>query len=496
MDKSVARLWWKLGLFGDKTAIVSAEGKWTYAWLGNESARVNEALQGEFGFEPGQVVGILCTPGIHFVKALMGIWKAGGIALPLHTEHPTAQLSYFIKDSGATHLLFDLPSYEQAHALAAHAKLRLIRVDDKLPEYPQHKQAIPLEEEAAALMLYTSGTTSQPKGAVLSIRALHAQMQAMSQAWEWDPYDYVLNNLPLHHTHGLINILCTSLWNGATCELMPFSAALVWNRFLDQEVSVYMAVPTIYHKLLSYWEEAEEDDRAMMSQACEQMRLMVSGSAALPSALFEKWYAISGHRLLERYGMTEIGMALSNPYGGERREGLVGLPMPGVELRLMTEQGEVKEDYQPGIIEVKSPQLFTCYHGKPEATAKSFSADAWFITGDVAQKEKGYFRILGRESMDIIKCGGYKISALEIEAALLEQEEIDACAVIGLPDAVYGERIVAFLVLNGSIEIEKVQSHLEKQLPAYKIPREWKVLEALPRNAMGKVTKNELKRGI
>jgi malonyl-CoA/methylmalonyl-CoA synthetase len=318
-------------------------------------------------------------------------------------------------------------------------------------------------------------------------------MKSMSEAWHWEPHDHVLHVLPLHHTHGLINVLCTALWNGAHCEMMPFHAGKVWERFTQGDPRVFMAVPTIYHKLLEYWEAQTQEwqDRAMAG--VEKMRLMVSGSAALPEALFKKWYAITGHPLLERYGMTEIGMAISNPYEGERRPGTVGRPMPGVQVRLATPEGLVQTEGEAGQIEIQSDQLFSFYHGQPEATQKSFSEDGWFMTGDVAVLEKGYYRILGRSSVHIIKSGGYKISALEIEAVLLEHPGIKECAVFALPDEEWGERVAAAIVAGADgLDEALLHAFLQGKLPNYKIPSRWFFTQSLPRNAMGKVTKKAL----
>ena len=486
-------LWFRLNHWEDRKAISGPSGALTYGQVYRESVRVNEALQGEFGFEPGQKVALLCSADRGFVKAMLGVWMAGGVVVPLHTAHPEEQWNYFLHDSGASHLLYDVQRMDQAHRLAAKHKLRLIRMDDKLPSYPNQRIPRALHPESEALILYTSGTTSQPKGAVLSIRALHAQMEAMSKAWQWAFHDYVLHVLPLHHTHGLINVLCTALWNGAHCEMMPFDAALVWKRFSEGNLKVFMAVPTMYHKLVEYWEAQSGawQDHAMAG--VEKMRLMVSGSAALPEALFKKWYAITGHALLERYGMTEIGMALSNPYAGERRPGTVGTPMPEVAIRLRKDEQLLTKEGEQGGIEVKSPQLFSYYQGKPEETKNSFTTDGWFITGDVGVLERGYYRILGRSSIDIIKSGGYKISALEIEAALLDHPEVKECAVFALPDEIWGETIAVVAVLKDlKIGKEQLKSFLQAKLPGYKIPTRWYFRDELPRNAMGKVTKASL----
>ena len=218
---------------------------------------------------------------------------------------------------------------------------------------------------------------------------------------------------------------------------------------------------------------------------------MVSGSAALPASVHEQWSALTGQELLERYGMTEIGMAISNQYRGERRPGAVGAPLPGVEIRLKAEQGPVitVED-EPGEIQVRGPGVFQSYWNRPEATAETFE-DGWFRSGDMAVRERRYYRIMGRLSVDIIKSGGYKLSALEIEAALLDHPHIAECAVIGLPDDTWGEAVSAACVLNdgASLDLASLRDWCKGRLSVYKIPQRLEVVAELPRNAMGKVTK-------
>ena len=225
---------------------------------------------------------------------------------------------------------------------------------------------------------------------------------------------------------------------------------------------------------------------------------MVCGSAALPVTVMEKWEAISGHRLLERYGMTELGMAISNPYRGQRRAGYVGMPLPSVQVRLMDDQGNEVGPDMPGEIQVRGPNVFKEYWGKPEATRESFTADGWFRTGDVAVVEKGYYRIMGRSSVDIIKSGGYKISALEIEEVLRTHEWVDDCAVVGVDDEEWGERIVAAVIPTAigkeSFDASILNQWLVQRMAGYKKPRKYLVVDELPRNAMGKVVKNDVKR--
>jgi malonyl-CoA/methylmalonyl-CoA synthetase len=269
-----------------------------------------------------------------------------------------------------------------------------------------------------------------------------------------------------------------------------FEPETVWNRIGNGDLTLFMAVPTIYVKLIAAWEAASEQRQQTMSAGCAKMRLMVSGSAALPVQVLEKWKRISGHFLLERYGMTEIGMALSNPLHGERHSGYVGRPLPQVEVRLVDDSKDLVPLGRPGEIQVKSPGVFLEYWQNREATVKAFH-DGWFCTGDLAVVENGNYRIWGRMSVDIVKTGGYKVSALEIEEVLRTHPDIQECAVVGVDDLEWGERVCAALVLRSKqpLTLESFRSWAKERLAVYKIPTRILSVEELPRNAMGKVTK-------
>ena len=257
-----------------------------------------------------------------------------------------------------------------------------------------------------------------------------------------------------------------------------------------------MAVPTMYAQLLRAWEEAAPRDRKVWSSAAGRLRLMVSGSAALPRRVFARWEQVGGQQILERYGMTEFGMALSNPLEGERRPGAVGRPLPGVSVRLVDEQDQpIEAEGVAGELQVKGPNVCLEYWGQPAATAAAFCG-AWFRTGDIAVRERGYYRILGRQSVDIIKAGGYKVSALEVEEVLRTHPRIGECAIVGVEDAEWGERVCAAVVPCGasSLSVNAVRSWAKGHLAAYKAPTRLLLLDALPRNVMGKVDKPALKR--
>lgn len=473
----------------DKIAIRATEGTFTYRELLQTSARIATALLANTPDLKEQRVAFLIPSGFQYVATQWGIWRAGGIAVPLCVSHPRPELEYVIEDSGAS-IIITHPDFEAVlGSLAQERNLRLILTTDALPEETDFLPDIDISRRA--LILYTSGTTGKPKGVVITHKNIQAQVTSLISAWEWKASDRILNVLPMHHIHGIINVLTCALWAGAECHMLPkFDAQIVWERIMAGDLTLFMAVPTIYVKLIAAWEAADSERKKIMSAGCAQMRLMVSGSAALPIQVLEKWQNISSHFLLERYGMTEIGMALSNPLHGERLPGYVGKPLPQVEVRLVDENGNLVPPGTPGEIQVKGDTVFLEYWQKPEATAKAFR-DGWFCTGDLAVNENGNYRILGRISVDIIKTGGYKVSALEIEEVLRTHPDIQDCAVVGVADAEWGERVCAALVLRApsDLTLESLRVWAKERLAAYKVPSRIIVVEELPRNAMGKVNK-------
>jgi malonyl-CoA/methylmalonyl-CoA synthetase len=320
-----------------------------------------------------------------------------------------------------------------------------------------------------------------------------AQISSLVDAWGWSPRDRLLLVLPLHHVHGIVNGLGTALAVSATCEILPaFDPEAVWDRLASGEISVFTAVPTIYHRLIASWESAPSAVQDARSNGARRVRLMMSGSAALPVQTLERWRAISGHTLLERYGMTEIGMALSNPLNGERRPGFVGTPLPGIEVRLVDDAGTPVGEGVAGELEVRGPGVFLEYWQRPEETRAAFR-DGWFRTGDIAIVERGTYRLLGRTSVDIIKTGGFKVSALEIEEVLRQHPDIADCAVVGVDDVEWGERVAAAVELRSGarLSLDALQRWAHTMLAPYKLPRALQVT-TLPRNAMGKVIKPEV----
>jgi malonyl-CoA/methylmalonyl-CoA synthetase len=345
------------------------------------------------------------------------------------------------------------------------------------------------------MILFTSGTTGRPKGVVTTHANIEAQIGSLVEAWEWSIDDRILLTLPLHHIHGIVNVIGCALWSGARCDMLPgFDAATVLDRLAAGGLTLYMAVPTIYHRLIAQLDQASEEERERFREGTRLLRLMVSGSAALPIPVLERWRELSGHTLLERYGMTEIGMGVSNPYSGERIPGSVGTPLPGVEVRLVDEEDGPVAEGEPGEIQVRGPTVFSEYWERPEDTESAFTEDGWFRTGDTAVIESGRYRILGRSSVDILKSGGEKISALEVEEVLLGHEAVGEAAVVGIEDPEWGQRVVAVVVANRPVDAEELRQWARGILAPHKVPKEFHFTDALPRNPLGKTIKPEVVR--
>ncbi|XP_018579732.1 acyl-CoA synthetase family member 3, mitochondrial [Anoplophora glabripennis] len=520
--------------FSDRTALYDGAGSYTFGNIFARAAELSSSISSRLSGKTNERVLFLCSNDVNYVITLWAIWMSGQIAVPLSPLHPVKILQYYAQDTGCK-LLITAPQHQEVmRKISKTTSTNLYVIEEGLqkfaglntttPEDLRGKLPSDFKENSNALILYTSGTTGNPKGVVLSHKNLLVQTNTLLQAWKWSSEDVILHTLPLHHVHGTVNALFCPLQIGARTIMLPkFSTEEVWSHLLgtnetlsNVDVSVFMAVPTIYSKLIDYYEKnlkgKKEDVRNRLKS---KVRLMVSGSAPLPVPLYEKWLEISGHRLLERYGMTEIGMALSNEYDSDRAPGYVGVPLPGVSVRLSettndihntlleckNESGTISFNKKAnkntqGELLVKGGGVFKEYFNKPEATRKEFTEDGWFKTGDMCEyvPEKNKFRILGRTSVDIIKSGGYKISALQIETVLLAHPDIRECAVLGIKDEVWGEKIAAVVVLRNGAEVslDKLRDWASDKMPKYALPSELKVVEDIPKNAMGKVNKKEL----
>lgn len=481
-------------LYGDRTAIETGDDRFSYRQLLSVSCRVAGGLLGRNADLAGQRVAFLVPPSFDHVAVQWGIWRAGGVAVPLSPEYARPELEAVIDDCAAD-IVAVAPEY--ADRLQAGTERLDLRTTSELTRGPE--RPLPeIESDRSAMIVYTSGTTGRAKGVVTTHANIRFQIESLVAAWEWRAEDRVLLVLPLNHVHAIINVVGCALWSGASCRMLPrFDPGQVWQELAGGEVSLFMAVPTIYSRLVSAWASASAAQRREWSAGCRRLRLMVSGSAALPIELFERWREISGHTLLERYGMTELGMVLSNPLHGERIAGYVGTQLPGVEVRRVDDEGAPVPPEEPGEIEVRSPGVFEQYWNRPEETERAFR-EGWFRTGDIAVEEQGLYRLLGRRDVDIIKTGGYKVSALEVEQVLRQHPRISDCAVVGLADEEWGERVAAMAVLaeGGELQLAELRSWGRERLAAYKVPSRLQIVGDLPRNALGKVDKTEVKRRL
>mmetsp|Transcript_17133 Transcript_17133/g.25703 ORF Transcript_17133/g.25703 Transcript_17133/m.25703 type:complete len:499 (+) Transcript_17133:45-1541(+) len=476
------------------TAIVSSGSCYSYSMLFRRINSVAYGLLSRHSLTHQQRVAFILPASVDYVACMHGVWRAGGIAVPLNTASSIGELQHYLTTADVSCLVASEDSLEDLRNLASMLNIPLLTVEDIMSD---SEMALPvLEPDHRALMLFTSGTTSKPKGVVTTLRNISSQISSLIEAWEWSSSDSIPLFLPLHHIHGIINILSCALASGATVHVFPkFQIPSILRGVVGNEYTVFMAVPTVYVKLVQYLESISSEERITVCNSFQRMRLNVSGSAACPVTLFTKWQELTSQTLLERYGMTEIGMALSNPYNGERRPGMVGQPLPGVQLEIFDETNQpIRTPDTPGEIRIKGENVFLEYWRDVTATEKSF-IDGWFCTGDIGIFQDGYYRIMGRSSIDIIKSGGYKLSALEIESVLLSHDDISECAVVGVDDEVWGEAVEAFLVLSNAacMTYDNFKAWCSGKLSSYKIPKKIHVVDSLPRNAMGKVMKSTLK---
>jgi malonyl-CoA/methylmalonyl-CoA synthetase len=476
--------------WADRVAVADDQGTYTYADVLKESERgASRLLAGRADLE-GARVAFMIEPSFQYVVAQWSVWRAGGIAVPLCLTHPARELEYVL-DTTTPEMVIHSPRYADLLVPLAESRGRPHLSVEDLGAEPVRLPS--LDRARRAMILFTSGTTGRPKGVVTTHANITSQIEALVEAWGWRPDDRILLTLPLHHVHGIVNVTACALWSGARVDMLAaFDARTVIERIATGELTLYMAVPTIYHRLIAQLDGMSAGEKDRFREGAAAVRLMVSGSAALPVPVLERWRELSGHTLLERYGMTEIGMALSNPYQGQRVPGSVGMPLPGVEARLVAEDGDPPPDGVPGEIQVRGPSVFLEYWERPKDTSEAFTDDGWFRTGDTAVIEGGRYRILGRSSVDILKTGGEKVSALEIEEVLLGHDSVSEVAVVGVDDAEWGQRVVAVVVTADAVEPEELRQWVRERLTAHKVPKDFHFTDSLPRNALGKTMKPEV----
>ncbi|MEW2425605.1 acyl-CoA synthetase [Streptomyces nigra] len=459
--------------FGDRTL--------TYGELGAAAGALAARIGGA-----GRVA-VWATPALETAVAVVAALEAGAAAVPLNPKSGDRELGHILSDS-APSVVLAAPGDELPAPLAGLERVDVdVHAAGELP-------GTEVPDEQAALVVYTSGTTGPPKGAVIPRRAVAHTLDALADAWQWTGEDVLVHGLPLFHVHGLVLGVLGPLRRGGSLRHLGRFGTEGVARELDEGATMLFGVPTMYHRIAQALPEEPG-----LAQALGKARLLVSGSAALPVHDHERITAATGQRVVERYGMTETLMNTSVRADGERRAGTVGVPLPGVELRLVEEDGTPLTSYDGesvGEIQVCGPNLFTEYLNRPDATRDAFTADGWFRTGDMAVRDPdGYVRIVGRKATDLIKSGGYKIGAGEIENALLEHPGVREAAVTGEPDADLGERIVAWVVPadpQAPPSADELADHVAGRLAPHKRPRRVHYLDVLPRNDMGKIMKRAL----
>ena len=469
------------------------EGKrWTYERLRGRVDTFATALR-TWGLRAGERVALFLENNPDFLAAYLGVHLAGGVVVPVNTAYRQAELRHIFDDAGVRLCFTDeerRPELERVRADLAQLA-SVIEIGEELDAFlgeAENYEGGPPRGGDLAVIAYTSGTTGRSKGAMLLHRNLVANVEAVCRAWRWTAEDHLLLTLPLFHTHGLMVGAHGTFFAGASAELRrKFDATEVYDALREGSCTMFFGVPTMYARLVR--EARSRDERP------PPLRLYVSGSAALSPEVFAEFERLFGERILERYGMAETGMNLTNPYDGERRPGTVGKPFPGQEARIVgVEDREPLPAGEIGEIEVRGRHVFKGYLNLPDATEEVFDEDGWFHTEDLGfVDEDDYFTISGR-TKELIISGGYNVYPREVEEALEGCPGVDEAAVVGLPDEDLGERVVAAVVRDDpELTEEGVKGFLRDELAGYKKPRQVTFVDELPRNALGKVLKHEVR---
>ena len=462
---------------GDTPAVSVAGTGLTYAELRAAAAAVAEEVAG------AQRVAVWAESTLETIVAAVGVLEAGLALVPVNPKLGRSELEHVLTDS-APDVILNAPDQE----LPGGARRAAVDVAARAGALPDPS----VDDEDPALIVYTSGTTGRPKGAVLPRRCVSSNLDALADAWEWTGEDVLTHGLPLFHVHGLaIGVLGPLRRGGELRHLGRFEPAAAAAALSDGATMLF-GVPTMYHRIAR---EAEQDEAIVAG--LRAARLLVSGSAPLPAPVFTRVEELTGQQIVERYGLTETLMNTAVRADSPRRPGYVGVPLKGVDARLVADDGsdvEVSDDETIGEVAVRGPNVFSGYLNRPDATAEAIR-DGWFFTGDIGTRAPdGYWRIVGRRSTDLIKTGGYKVGAGEIEVALLEHPAVREAAVTAAPDDDLGERIVAWVVAEGEPpDAKTLVDHVASELAPHKRPREVRFLDELPRNAMGKVVKAQLR---
>jgi len=475
-------------------AVLEDGRTFSYADIGDQSARYAEALTA-CGVKVGDRVAVQAPKAIEMLMLYLGCLRAGAVFLPLNTAYTTGEIDYFLRDSEPALFVCDAATIDAAKAVAESAGgIRVETLDEsgtgslsRLAATQSGRfDTVDCSGDALAAILYTSGTTGRSKGAMLSHANLASNCLTLVDYWRFSDKDVLLHALPIFHTHGLFVGTNVTLAAGASMIFLPkFEPAQLLA--LMPRATVMMGVPTFYIRLLG--------ESGLTREAVAGMRLFISGSAPLSAEIHREFRERTGHAILERYGMTETNMNSSNPYDGDRIAGTVGLPLPGVDIRIADpETGAPMAQGEVGVIEIKGPNVFSGYWRMPEKTAQEFH-DGYFISGDLGLiDDRGYVSIVGR-AKDLIIAGGYNIYPAEVEAALDELPQIRESAVIGVPHPDMGEGVVAICVPRdpGFADSAAITAALADRLARFKQPRRIIFMDTIPKNTMGKVQKNVLR---
>jgi malonyl-CoA/methylmalonyl-CoA synthetase len=469
-----------LSLRGRRDAVALEFQDQTYTF-GAMDARSNRLAQllARRGLKQGDRLCVYLANSVEMIDLYLACAKLGVIYVPINILYRDREMAHILNDAEPMAVVSDA-SFASPAPIWNPAQLTL-----EAQALPDERPRAAIDGDAPVGIIYTSGTTGTSKGAVLTHNNFAANALNLVACWQITSADRFLLALPLFHVHGLGNGLHCWLLSGCRMRLLErFERQNAAEAFLDFRPTLFFGVPTIYVRLLDFPEEQARE-------IGQFMRLFVSGSAPLPAQVLEEFRTKFGHTILERYGMSETIMNISNPYAGERRPGSVGLPLPGVSVRLLNEEGQPAADGETGELFLKGPNIFAGYWRRPEATAAAFR-DGYFKTGDLAVREPdGYYTLCGRRS-DLIISGGFNIYPREIEEFLQEQDEVAEAAVVGVPDRVRGEAPVAYVVMTCAMEPQALEQRCREKLASFKVPREFIAVERLPRNAMGKIQKHLL----
>jgi malonyl-CoA/methylmalonyl-CoA synthetase len=486
-----AEVWVRKGLQVDFAGIEFAGTETRFQELEQRSNRLAQRLLND-GFVRGDRVAIYLTNRVEFIEIHLAALKAGLIFTPINVLYREREIRHILEDAEPRGVFTSLDREACVRAaIPPSSRCAIYRAED-LAELcegsPDEAPAVDTNEGSIGCLIYTSGTTGRPKGAMLTHGNLAANARGLIEAWRLTAEDRLLLPLPLFHVHGLCNGLHTWFALGYRLRLLErFRKETIVDELMDFRPTVLFGVPTMYQRLL-------ETPPELAREIGRHARLFVSGSAPLSPAIHERFEELFGHVILERYGMTETLMNISNPYEGERRAGAVGFPLPEVSIRVADpETGELRGDGETGEVQIKGPNVFPGYWRREDATAEAFTDDGFFRSGDLGSRSAdGYYTLHGRRK-ELIICGGFNIYPREVEEFLQEQEGVAEAAVVGVADAVKGEVPVAFVVADGGeCGPEMLASACREQLASFKVPRRFEFVERLPRNALGKVQKHLL----